>query len=58
MAVTPKSLGERQPTGVWAEAIESRRAIRREVSQPVVRRVAWTYRAGAAWPHPVKADPR
>ena len=58
MTVTPKSVGERRTTGVWAEAIESRRAIPREVPQPLVRRVAWTYRTGAAWPHPVKAEPR
>jgi hypothetical protein len=58
MTVEAKFIGERRPTGVWAEAIESRRAIEREVTQPLVRRVAWTYRTGAAWPHPVKADPR
>jgi hypothetical protein len=58
MTVKPQSIGERRPTELWAEAIESRRAIPQEVVRPLVRRVAWTYRTGAAWPHPVKADPR
>jgi hypothetical protein len=58
MTVKPQTTGERRPTGVWAEAIESRRAIPQAVVQPLVRRVAWTYRTGAAWPHPVKADLR
>lgn len=58
MTIEGRSIGERRPTGVWAEAIESRRAIIRDAPRPLVRRVAWTYRTGAAWPHPAKADPR
>ena len=58
MTVKIDPIGERRPTGVWAEAIESRRAIRLDVPPPSVRRVAWTYRTGVAWPHPMKAHPR
>ena len=58
MTVELKALEEHRPTGEWAEAIESRRSVARDAPRPLVRRVAWTYRTGAAWPHPAKADPR